>query len=105
MPFSGPMSGRLEDWLAGLGLSRYAEVFAAQAIDLDVLPDLSESDLERLGIPLVRRGDAHHRLHRRSRIDDLRVIEKILTHLDAKAAAAQAARPLPCRAAPGGPFG
>jgi hypothetical protein len=57
----------------------------------------------------VRRGAAHHRLHRRSRIDDLRVIEKILAHLhevpvrDAKAAAAQAARPPPSRAASQGP--
>jgi hypothetical protein len=48
----------------------------------------------------VRLGNAHRRLHRRSRIDDLRVIEKILAHLDAKAAAAQAARPPPCRAPP-----
>jgi class 3 adenylate cyclase/predicted ATPase len=46
------MAGRLEGWLAGLGLGRYAEAFAAQAIDLDVLADLTESDLERLGLPL-----------------------------------------------------
>jgi hypothetical protein len=33
-------------------------------------------------------------------IEDPLVIEKILAHLDAKAAAAQAARPPPCRAPP-----
>jgi hypothetical protein len=38
-------------------------------------------------------------------IEDPVVIEKILTHLDAKAAAAQAARPPPSRAPPPGPFG
>jgi predicted ATPase/class 3 adenylate cyclase len=43
---------RLEEWLASLSLARYAELFKAQAIDLDVLADLSESDLAHLGIPL-----------------------------------------------------
>ena len=38
-------------------------------------------------------------------IEDPVVIEKILTHLDAKAAAGQAARPPPCRAPPPRPFG
>jgi predicted ATPase/class 3 adenylate cyclase len=46
------MPGRLEDWLTGIGLVRYAELFAAHAIDLDVLADLNDSDLEHLGIPL-----------------------------------------------------
>jgi hypothetical protein len=35
-------------------------------------------------------------------IEDPVVIEKILAHLDAKAAAGQAARPPPCRAPPEG---
>ena len=38
-------------------------------------------------------------------IEDPAVIEKILAHLDAKAAAAQAARPPPSRAPPARPFG
>ena len=38
-------------------------------------------------------------------IEDPVVIEKILAHLDAKAAAAQASRPPPCRAPPARPFG
>jgi len=38
-------------------------------------------------------------------IEDPVVIEKILAHLDAKAAAAQAARPPPCRGPPARPFG
>jgi hypothetical protein len=35
-------------------------------------------------------------------IEDPVVIEKILAHLDAKAAAVQASGPPPCRAPPGG---
>jgi class 3 adenylate cyclase/tetratricopeptide (TPR) repeat protein len=42
----------LDRWLEGLGLSRYAEVFAESAIDVDILPELTESDLEKLAIPL-----------------------------------------------------
>jgi hypothetical protein len=38
-------------------------------------------------------------------IEDPRVIERILAHLDAKAAAAQASRPPPCRAPPARPIG
>jgi len=38
-------------------------------------------------------------------IEDAALIEKILAHLDAKAAAAQPSRPPPCRAPPARPFG
>jgi hypothetical protein len=36
----------LGDWLEQHGLGKYAGAFAAQEIDLDVLPELSEADLE-----------------------------------------------------------
>ncbi len=39
-------------WLERLGLGRYAAVFAEQQIDLEVLPELTEHDLEKLGVPL-----------------------------------------------------
>ena len=39
-------------WLEGLGLGRYAEAFAAHDIDLDIVAELSEPDLERLGVSL-----------------------------------------------------
>jgi class 3 adenylate cyclase/tetratricopeptide (TPR) repeat protein len=42
----------LDRWLEGLGLGRYAEVLAESAIDFDILPELTESDLEKLAIPL-----------------------------------------------------
>ena len=39
-------------WLRNLGLGQYEETFVGNAIDSDVLPDLTEGDLEKLGIPL-----------------------------------------------------
>ncbi|MGI9507231.1 MAG: AAA family ATPase, partial [Geminicoccaceae bacterium] len=45
----------IETWLKGLGLERYLELFHENDIDEDVLPDLTESDLETLGISLGHR--------------------------------------------------
>jgi hypothetical protein len=39
-------------WLEGIGLAQYATVFAENAVDLDILPDVTEADLERLGVAL-----------------------------------------------------
>jgi class 3 adenylate cyclase/predicted ATPase len=39
-------------WLRGLGLGRYEKNFRANRIDFDVLADLTEDDLEELGIRL-----------------------------------------------------
>jgi predicted ATPase/class 3 adenylate cyclase len=39
-------------WLEGLGLAHYAPAFAKNVVEIDVLFDLTEADLERLGIPL-----------------------------------------------------
>jgi class 3 adenylate cyclase len=39
-------------WLRGLGLERYEPTFRENEIDWDVLPELTESDLEKLGLPL-----------------------------------------------------
>src|SRR5262245_38742378 len=39
-------------WLRNIGLGQYAPVFVENAIDSDVLSDLTEGDLEKLGIPL-----------------------------------------------------
>jgi len=40
------------EWLQGLGLGQYESAFIESAIDTDVLPELTEGDLEKLGIPL-----------------------------------------------------
>ena len=39
-------------WLRNLGLGQYKSAFIKNAIDTDVLPELTEGDLEKLGIPL-----------------------------------------------------
>lgn len=46
------MAEDLERWLTDLGLGRYAEAFAANNVDWDVLADLTEKDLESLGVLL-----------------------------------------------------
>src|SRR5512136_2012022 len=42
-------------WLRNLGLGQYESAFIENAIDTDVLPELTEGDLEKLGIPLGHR--------------------------------------------------
>ena len=42
----------IADWLRGLSLERYAETFRDNAIDVAVLPELSEADLENARRPL-----------------------------------------------------
>ena len=46
---------RVADWLETLGLGQYAQPFAANGIDFDVLPDLTDKDLEKLGVLLGHR--------------------------------------------------
>jgi class 3 adenylate cyclase/predicted ATPase len=43
---------QIGDWLEKLGMSEYAERFAENRIDLGVLPDLTDQDLEKLGVLL-----------------------------------------------------
>src|SRR5256885_812250 len=47
------MSSEITDWLRGLGLEQYASAFHDNAIDVEVLPDLTADDLKDLGISLV----------------------------------------------------
>ena len=42
-------------WLRSLGLEQYEAVFAENAIELSVLPDLTDQDLEKLGVLLGHR--------------------------------------------------
>ena len=42
-------------WLRGLSLERYAGAFRDNAIELEVLPQLSEADLEKIGVLLGHR--------------------------------------------------
>ena len=45
----------IEKWLHSLGLQQYAATFRANCIDAEVLPELSEADLEKLGVVLGHR--------------------------------------------------
>ena len=45
----------VSDWLKGLGLENYAAIFAENAVDWDVLPDLNDSDLISMGVLLGHR--------------------------------------------------
>ena len=42
----------LRQWLAALGLERFAEAFEREEVTLASLPALSEADLKELGLPL-----------------------------------------------------
>src|SRR6516164_5557403 len=41
---------QIADWLEKLGLGQYAQRFAENDIDFDVLNDLTDQDLEKIGV-------------------------------------------------------
>jgi class 3 adenylate cyclase len=43
------------EWLQGLDLGQYETLFRQNEISADVIPDLTETDLEKLGLPLGHR--------------------------------------------------
>ena len=47
--------GDVDEWLERLGLSRYRAIFAEHDIDREILPDLTDQDLEKLGLSLGHR--------------------------------------------------
>ena len=57
----------LEQWLTDLGLERYLSVFSDAEIELIDLPELSDTDLKELGLPLgSRRRPTGYRTPHRS---------------------------------------
>ena len=55
MPENEPgtdLEGGLKRWLEDIGLGHYTDLFARHRLDLDVIGDLTESDLVELGLPL-----------------------------------------------------
>ena len=46
---------QIADWLEKLGLSEYAQRFAENDIDFDVLSELTDSDFDRLGVSIGHR--------------------------------------------------
>ena len=61
----------IADWLKQRGMSEYAQRFVENRIDLSVLPDLTDQDLEKLGVLL---GDRRKMLRW---IADLKGAEKV----------------------------
>src|SRR6476620_11826227 len=45
----------LRQWLSSLGLEQYAESFERDDVGLELLPELSDADLEKLGLTLGHR--------------------------------------------------
>ena len=45
----------IAEWLQVSAFPDYAALFREQAIDADVLPSLTDADLEKLGLPLGHR--------------------------------------------------
>jgi class 3 adenylate cyclase len=46
---------QIAEWLKQLGMSEYAQRFAEDDIDLDVLPELTDQDFDRLGVSVGHR--------------------------------------------------
>jgi hypothetical protein len=47
---SAPTTKEMSEWLEKLGMSEYAQRFAENRIDYSVLPDLTDQDLEKVGV-------------------------------------------------------
>ena len=54
----------LQRWLDGHGLGKLASLLAEQDIDLDILPELTEDDLEKLGLSMYSLDEAFGVLQR-----------------------------------------
>ena len=44
------MSDEISRWLHDLGMDRYIDTFVDNAVDPEILPDLTEADLRELGV-------------------------------------------------------
>ena len=77
---------QVADWLERLGLSQYARCFAENDISFVILPDLTDQDLEKIGVASL----GHRRLLLRS-IAELKVVDKTTLSPDAAASAPTAA--------------
>ena len=62
---------QIADWLEKLGLSEYAQRFADNDIDFTILGDLTDPDLEKIGI-----ASLGHRRKLLRAIADLETVEK-----------------------------
>src|SRR3984957_25699 len=75
-------------WLCSLGLGRYEEKLRDNKIDFDVLADLTDGDLQELGVPL---GDRRRMLRA---IAELGAQQSLTTQIRRTRAAPASAQPL-----------
>ena len=73
---------QIADWLEKLGLGQYAQRFAENDISFVILTDLTDQDLEKIGVASL----GHWRLLLRS-IADLKIVDKTKPTPDAAASA------------------
>jgi class 3 adenylate cyclase/predicted ATPase len=66
------MADDIAQWLEGLGLGHYAQVFAENSIDLELVAELTEADLKQLGLNIGER----RRLQRAIRSSAPRLVEQ-----------------------------
>jgi hypothetical protein len=59
-------------WLRSVGLEQYAERFAKSDVDMEVLQDLTELDLEKLGVSLGHRKKLRRAIEALSAASDRR---------------------------------
>jgi hypothetical protein len=76
---------QIADWLEKLGMPEYAQRFAESRVDFSVPPDLTDQDLEKLGVVL---GDRRKMLRAIACLDahkgaDLVTVEAAAQPLDA----------------------
>ena len=79
---------RIADWLDKLGMSEYAERFAKNDIDFAILADLTDQDLEKIGV-----GSLGHRRKLLRAIADLKDVRKSELGIAVAAVAPAALRP------------
>jgi class 3 adenylate cyclase len=77
---------QITEWLAGLGLGQYPQIFDENGIDLSVLPDLTDQDLEKLGVLLG---------HRRKLLRSIANLKGVESDAPSLQVAAAPAAPLP----------
>jgi class 3 adenylate cyclase len=58
---------QIAEWLEKLGMSEYAQLFIENRIDFEILPDLTDQDLEKLGVVL---GDRRKMLRAIAKLED-----------------------------------
>jgi len=84
----------IEEWLASLGLGEYASRFAENDIDFTILSDLTDQDLEKIGVASLG--------HRRKILRAIAALNGA-TAANAQAAPAAAAPPASAPIAPAPP--